>query len=572
LTSLDAVVRAALAKLDEQRFCQRLWERDPSLWKSEPGHQRVIKNALGWLTVPGVMLGQVDEVLRFVDEVRNAGFKHAIVLGMGGSSLCPDVCRATFGTAPGFLGLHVLDSTVPASVAHVEKSVDVVKTLFLVSSKSGGTAETTSFYKYFYHRVGNLKGERAGENFVAITDPGTSLEKLALERRFRRVFHGQPDIGGRYSALSNFGMVPAALAGVDIRALLVNAEALVRACSGSVSAQDNPGAWLGVTMAEAARAGRDKITFVISPRIETFADWAEQLIAESTGKEGKGLVPVAGEALGDPAAYGGDRLFVHLRLAGKTEEDVERKLQALEAAGHPVIRIELQDVLDLGKEFFRWEVATATAGALLGINPFDQPNVQESKDNTNRLLTQFGAQGKFVEDASVVESEGVGFYCDATTRSSLERATQPRAMTDYLAAFLGQARPGDYVALLAYLEPSGKHKALVESIRLRLRDALRLATTVGFGPRYLHSTGQLHKGGATNGLFIQITADDAEDLPVPGEPYSFSVLKQAQALGDLQSLQSKNRRGVRFPLGKSVQAGLERLTGVVETALKEIIR
>ncbi|MGD0923074.1 MAG: glucose-6-phosphate isomerase [Terriglobia bacterium] len=560
LTSLDAVVRAALAKLDEQRFCQRLWERDPSLWKSEPGHQRVIKNALGWLTVPGVMLGQVDEVLRFVDEVRNAGFKHAIVLGMGGSSLCPDVCRATFGTAPGFLGLHVLDSTVPASVAHVEKSVDVVKTLFLVSSKSGGTAETTSFYKYFYHRVGNLKGERAGENFVAITDPGTSLEKLALERRFRRVFHGQPDIGGRYSALSNFGMVPAALAGVDIRALLVNAEALVRACSGSVSAQDNPGAWLGVTMAEAARAGRDKITFVISPRIETFADWAEQLIAESTGKEGKGLVPVAGEALGDPAAYGGDRLFVHLRLAGKTEEDVERKLQALEAAGHPVIRIELQDVLDLGKEFFRWEVATATAGALLGINPFDQPNVQESKDNTNRLLTQFGAQGKFVEDASVVESEGVGFYCDATTRSSLERATQPRAMTDYLAAFLGQARP------------SGKHKALVESIRLRLRDALRLATTVGFGPRYLHSTGQLHKGGATNGLFIQITADDAEDLPVPGEPYSFSVLKQAQALGDLQSLQSKNRRGVRFPLGKSVQAGLERLTGVVETALKEIIR
>lgn len=572
MTSLDAVVRAALAKLDEQRFCQRLWERDPSLWKSEPGHQRVIKNALGWLTVPGVMLGQVDEVLRFVDEVRNAGFKHAIVLGMGGSSLCPDVCRATFGTAPGFLGLHVLDSTVPASVAHVEKSVDVVKTLFLVSSKSGGTAETTSFYKYFYHRVGNLKGERAGENFVAITDPGTSLEKLALERRFRRVFHGQPDIGGRYSALSNFGMVPAALAGVDIRALLVNAEALVRACSGSVSAQDNPGAWLGVTMAEAARAGRDKITFVISPRIETFADWAEQLIAESTGKEGKGLVPVAGEALGDPAAYGGDRLFVHLRLAGKTEEDVERKLQALEAAGHPVIRIELQDVLDLGKEFFRWEVATATAGALLGINPFDQPNVQESKDNTNRLLTQFGAQGKFVEDASVVESEGVGFYCDATTRSSLERATQPRAMTDYLAAFLGQARPGDYVALLAYLEPSGKHKALVESIRLRLRDALRLATTVGFGPRYLHSTGQLHKGGATNGLFIQITADDAEDLPVPGEPYSFSVLKQAQALGDLQSLQSKNRRGVRFPLGKSVQAGLERLTGVVETALKEIIR
>jgi transaldolase/glucose-6-phosphate isomerase len=567
LASLDDVVRAALAKLDEQRFCQRLWERDPSLWKSEPDHQRVIKNALGWLTVPRAMREQVDEILRFVDEARNAGFKHVVVLGMGGSSLCPDVCRATFGTAPGFLELHVLDSTVPASVARVEKSVDVAKTLFLVSSKSGGTAETTSFYKYFYYRVGNLKGERAGENFVAITDPGTSLEKLALERRFRRVFHGQPDIGGRYSALSNFGMVPAALAGVDIRALLVNAEDLVRAWSASVSAKDNPGAWLGVTMAEAVRIGRDKITFVISPRVETFADWAEQLIAESTGKEGKGLVPVAGEAVGEPAAYGDDRLFVHMRLAGETEEDVERKLQALKAAGHPVIQIELQHVLDLGREFFRWEVATATVGALLGINPFDQPNVQESKDNTNRLLAQFGVQGKFVEDAPVVESEEVGFYCDATTRSSLERATKPRDMMDYLAAFLGQARPGDYVALSAYLEPSSEHKARVESIRLRVRDALHLATTVGFGPRYLHSTGQLHKGGAANGLFIQITADDAEDLPVPGEPYSFSVLKQAQALGDLQSLQSKNRRVVRFHLGKSVENGLRRLLSAVDAAL-----
>jgi len=320
-------------------------------------------------------------------------------------------------------------------------------------------------------------------------------------------------------------------------------------------------------MAEAARAGRDKITFVISPRIETFADWAEQLIAESTGKEGKGLVPVAGEALGEPAAYGDDRLFVHLGLAGETGKDVERKLQALEVAGHPVIRIELQDVLDLGKEFFRWEVATATAGALLGINPFDQPNVQESKDNTNRLLAQFRTEGKLVEDAAVAESDGIGFYCDGSTRASLGRATEPRAMTDYLAAFLGQARPGDYVALLAYLEPSSEHKTLVESLRLRLRDALRLATTVGFGPRYLHSTGQLHKGGAANGLFIQITAEDAEDLPVPGEPYSFSVLKQAQALGDLQSLQSKNRRVARFHLGKSVENGLRRLSSAVDAAL-----
>ena len=572
MTSFDDVVRAVLARLDEQRFCQRLWERDPSLWKSEPEHQRIIKNALGWLTVPSAMLRQVDDILRFVDEVRNAGFKHAVVLGMGGSSLCPDVCRATFGTAPGFLELHVLDSTVPASVARIEKSVDVTETLFVVSSKSGSTAETMSFYKYFFDRVGSLRGERAGENFVAITDPGTSLEKLALEWRFRRVFHGQPDIGGRYSALSNFGMVPAALAGVDVRALLARAEEMVRACSASASAEENPGVWLGVTMAEAARAGRDKITFVISSRVETFADWAEQLIAESTGKEGKGLVPVPGEVLGAPAAYGDDRFFVQLRLTGVTEADVERKLQALEVVGHPVIRIDLQDVLDVGKEFFRWEVATATAGALLGINPFDQPNVQESKDNTNWLLAQYRAAGRLAEETPVMESEGISFYCDATTRSSLERATKPRAMTDYLAGFLSQARLGDYVALLAYLEPSPEQKAVMEAIRLRLRDSLRLATTVGFGPRYLHSTGQLHKGGNANGLFIQITADDAEDLPVPGEPYSFSVLKQAQALGDLESLQSKKRRVVRFHLGKSVPAGLERLAGLVETALKGITK
>jgi transaldolase/glucose-6-phosphate isomerase len=570
LTSLDTAIQATLAKLDEQKFCRRLWERDASLWKREPEHQRIIKNALGWLSIPRSMLEQVDEILKFVEEVRGAGFKHAVVLGMGGSSLCPDVCRATFGTAPSFLELQVLDSTVPASVGCVEKAVDVARTLFLVSSKSGGTAETTSFYKYFYDRVGSLKGERAGENFVAITDPGTSMEKLAHEQRFRRVFHGQPDIGGRYSALSNFGMVPAALAGVDVRTLLENAGDLARTCAAGGPARDNPGVWLGVMMAEAARLGRDKITFVISPRIETFADWAEQLIAESTGKEGKGLVPVAGEALGEPAAYGNDRLFVYIRLASQTEDETERKLQALEAAGHPVIRIELQDILDLGREFFRWEVATATAGALLGINPFDQPNVQESKDNTNRLLAQFRSEGKLVEASPVAEAEGVGFYCDAATCSRLERAmtpSEPHAMTDYLAALLGQARRGDYVALLAYLEPSREHKALVESIRLRLRAALRLATTVGFGPRYLHSTGQLHKGGAANGLFIQVTADDTEDLPVPGEPYSFSVLKQAQALGDLQSLESKDRRVVRFHLGKPVEDGLRGLLSMVDRAL-----
>ena len=566
--SLRSAVDATLARLEEQKFPQRLWERDPSLWKNDPGHQAVIRNALGWLRVSHAMLGHFDAIASFVQEVRAAGFTQAVVLGMGGSSLCPDVCRATFGTAPGFLQLHVLDSTVPASVAGIAESVDLAHTLFIVSSKSGGTVEPNSFFKYFYERVRALKGERAGENFVAITDPGTALEKLASEKKFRRVFPGVPDIGGRYSALSNFGMVPAALAGVDVQTLLERAERMVHASGACVPAKENPGMVLGATLAEAARGGRDKITFVISRGIESFADWVEQLIAESTGKEGKGLLPVAGEPLGDPGVYGNDRIFVHLELETEAEGSVEQALGALEAAGHPVIRISLRDKFDLGQEFFRWEVATATAGALLGIDPFDQPNVQESKDNTNRLLQQFLSQGKFGEEGPALEAEGLQFYCSPEIRASLGMAQGAPGgkwplPEGFLAAFLSQARPGDYVALMAYLEPSAEHTAALQSVRARLRDSLRLATTLGYGPRFLHSTGQLHKGGPNKGLFIQITADDAQDLPIPGEPYSFSILKQAQALGDLRSLESKQRRVVRLHLGKDVPAQLARLEELV---------
>jgi transaldolase/glucose-6-phosphate isomerase len=568
---LPADVHATLDQLQQQRFPQRLWERDPSLWKNDPAHQAVIRNALGWLRVSNAMLGHLEALASFVQEVRSAGFTHAVVLGMGGSSLCPDVCRATFGTAPGFLQLHVLDSTVPASVAQIEKSVDLAHTLFLVSSKSGGTVEPISFFKYFYKRVRALKGERAGENFVAITDPGTPLEKLASEKKFRRVFHGVPDIGGRYSALSNFGMVPAALAGVDVQTLLERAERMVHACAACVPAKENPGIVLGATLAEAARRGRDKITFAISRGIATFADWVEQLIAESTGKEGKGLLPVVGEALGKPGVYGKDRIFVHLKLEPEAEDNTQLALNALETAGHAVIRISLHDKLDLGQEFFRWEVATATVGALLGIDPFDQPNVRESKENTEHLLEEFHAQGKFSEPEPLLESDGLKFYSDAATRARLARlgaaGKSPEAV---LAAFLTQAQPGDYVALMAYLEPSVEHTAALQSVRMRLRDALCLATTLGYGPRFLHSTGQLHKGGPNNGLFIQITADDAQDLPIPGETYSFSILKQAQALGDLRSLEGKQRRVIRLHLGKDVQAQLARLEKLVEGAVKRL--
>jgi transaldolase/glucose-6-phosphate isomerase len=570
---LPAAVDATLERLQQQRFPQRLWERDPSLWKNDPAHQRVIRNALGWLRASHATLGHLDALASFVQGVKSAGFTHAVVLGMGGSSLCPDVCRATFGTAPGFLQLHVLDSTVPASVARIEKSVDLAHTLFLVSSKSGGTLEPNSFFKYFYERVRALKGERAGENFVAITDPGSSLEKLSSEKKFRCVFPGVPDIGGRYSALSNFGMVPAALAGVDVQALLERAKCMVHACGACVPAKENPGMVLGATLAEAARRGRDKITFVISRGIETFADWAEQLIAESTGKEGKGLLPVVGEALGEPGVYGKDRIFVQLKLESEAEGNIELALKALETAGHPVIRISLRDKLDLGQEFFRWEVATATAGALLGIDPFDQPNVQESKDNTNRLLQQFLSQGKLGEEAPVLEADGMQLYCSPEVHARLEAVQAARGVKShlpegYLAAFLSQARPGDYVALMAYVEPNAEHTAALQSVRARLRDFLCLATTLGYGPRFLHSTGQLHKGGANNGLFIQITADDTQDLPVPGEPYSFSTLKQAQALGDQRSLESKQRRVIRLHLGKEVQAQLARLEKLVESGVK----
>lgn len=575
LGELDSAVRGKLVQLQQQEFSKRLWERDPFLWKTEPDQQKIIAKAMGWLTVPQVTLEGMEALSRFVEEVKAAGFKHAVVLGMGGSSLCPDVCRASFGTAPGFLDLQVLDSTVPATVARLVDPADLNRTLFLVSSKSGGTVETLSFYKYFRDRLKGLKGKLASENFVAITDPGTSLEKLASEEGFRHIFPGPPDIGGRFSALSNFGMVPAALAGVDVRALLSRAEEMRRACAADVPTKDNPGVTLGVVMAEAARAGRDKVTFVLSPGINAFGDWVEQLIAESMGKEGKGLVPVPERYLAGPRAYGNDRLFVYLELTSEPDQSFESGLRALGGGGHPLVQIRLKDKLDLGREFFRWEMATATAGALLQINPFDQPNVQESKDNTNRLLAEFRAQGKLAEAAPVFEADGLKCFCDPATllqltKSAEEHGLATNSLADYLAAFLGLAHPGDYVALMAYLDFSSLHKALLRALQVQVRDSLYLATTVGFGPRFLHSTGQLHKGGANNGLFIQITCEDPEDVPIPGEPYTFSVLKQAQALGDLAALQGKGRRVIRLHLGTDVQAGLDRLAGMMQAALKRL--
>jgi len=568
LGPLESAVQARLAQLDRQEFCKRLWARDASLWKSEPNHQRVIQNSLGWLTVVADTQARLDELAWFALEARAAGFQDAVVLGMGGSSLCPDVCRATFGTAPGFLRLHVLDSTVPAAVARLEESIDLARTLFLVSSKSGGTIETLSFCKYFQNKVRGLKGEHASENFVAITDPGTSLEKLALEQKFRRIFHGHPDIGGRYSALSNFGMVPAALAGVDIGELLARAEEMAEACGATVPASQNPGIALGAVLAETARAGRDKLTLVVSSEIRLLGGWLEQLIAESTGKEGKGILPILGDKLPPASACSADRVFVSIQLASDLRLSRERELNRLAGAGHPVMTLTLRDATDLGQEFFRWEMATATAGALLGIDPFDQPDVAESKENTARLLAEFRAAGQLREKAPVAESARLAFYADAGVRTALESGGGAVSPIECLGAFLAQVRLRDYMALLAFVERSDEAEAYLRLLQMRLSENLRIATTMGYGPRYLHSTGQLHKGGPECGLFILLTADDLEDRSIPGEDYSFSMLKHAQAIGDLRALEARGRRVIRCHLKGDLQRALEDLLNVAEAALK----
>ncbi|MFQ5667076.1 MAG: bifunctional transaldolase/phosoglucose isomerase [Candidatus Binatia bacterium] len=535
--------------MEDRRVIPRVWERDPTLWHHQPAHHAIIRNSLGWLTVADTMLERIEELTSFADEIQAAGFTHALLLGMGGSSLCPDVCRQTFATRPGRPELRVLDTTDPAMIARLSQGLDLEKTVFLVSSKSGGTPESVYLQAYFYDRLRRAMGDRAGANFVAITDPGTSLERLAHQQQFRRVFLNFKDIGGRYSALSYFGMVPAALIGVDVHALLSSAQRMAQQCRPSGAARDappktpvplpalaNPGAQLGALLGELALHGRDKLTLVLSPSITSYGYWIEQLIAESTGKEGRGILPVEGEDLDDPAVYGRDRVFVALELPGSAPS-VDVQLFRLESAGHPVVRITVPDPIDLGAEFFRWEFATAIAGALIAVDPFDQPNVQESKDNTKRLIEQFRRTGKL-----------------------------PPAHPDPVAAlapFLKQAHEFDYVAILAYLDRNPPNQQALQRLRMAIRNRYHVATTVGFGPRFLHSTGQLHKGGSNNGLFVQITAVDANDLPIPGEPFSFGVLKQAQALGDLESLRQAGRRVIHIHFRGDLRDGFKQLAEAV---------
>jgi transaldolase / glucose-6-phosphate isomerase len=548
-------VEERIAAMVRDQFTARLWDGDPALWTSDPKAQASVRNGLGWLRVADEMAGRLDDLHQFTRDVRAAGFRHVVHMGMGGSSLAPLVFQRTFPVGEGALPLVVLDTTDPATILAVERSVSLAETLFIVASKSGTTAEPLAFGEYFYRKVRALKGARTGENFVAITDPDTPLAAAGAERGYRRVFPNFSDIGGRYSALSYFGLVPAALMGVDVASIVDRARQMARACGPEVPVRQNPGVSLGVAMGELARRGRDKVTLIVEPRVATLGLWLEQLIAESTGKAGAGILPVATEPLGDAAEYGEDRLLAYLRLG--PDDGLARGVDMLRRAGHPVVTIEMDDPLGLGGEFFRWELATATAGAILGINAFDQPNVQESKDNTDRLLDLVRTTGRLPEEAPALVEGGLALYG--------ERVEATAAGT--LAGFFGQARPGDYVALTAYLTETPETDRALQVFRALIRTRTRLATTLGYGPRYLHSTGQYHKGGPNTGLFIQLTVDDREDAPVPGSPYSFGVFKRAQALGDLEALRRHGRRVLRIHLGSDAAGGLGPLGDALRIAL-----
>jgi len=555
-------VKAALKKMESESWIRRVWRKDPTLWKDDEAHKKIIANALGWVTVVDLLVEHAGELGAFSERIRNDGFTDVVLLGMGGSSLCPEVFRRTFGKIDGFPTLHVLDSTDPATVQSFEERVNLPHTLFVVASKSGTTTEPLMFYKYFFNRMREIKGERAGENFVAITDPGTLMEEMAKGDSFRRIFLNPPDIGGRYSALSFFGMVPASLQGFDFKTLLDRADRAQNACMHYVPAEDNPGARLGAILGTLANAGRDKLTLSIAPEIASLGLWIEQLLAESTGKEGKGIIPIAGETLGSPAVYGNDRLFVHIGV-GAPDADSDAKLRALESAGHPVVRRRLHDLLDLGEEFYLWEIATAIAGAVIGIDSFDQPNVQESKDNTKHYLEVYKKNGSLPDQELGSEGRGLKAYCDEETVGQLGSGSTIEA---FITAHLSRTHAGDYVAMLDYIMETDEHEELIQAIRTHLRDALQVATTTGYGPRFLHSTGQLHKGGPASGVFIQVTADNSVEVPLPNEAFTFGVLKQAQALGDFQSLSSRHRRAIRLHLGTDVAAGLRTLLEIVQKA------
>ena len=540
----------------EQGLLRDLWAGDAEVWTG--GEEA---KWLGWLRVVDERTADLPALLAFQAEVKEAGFKHVLLLGMGGSSLGPEVLAETFGKQDGYPELLVLDSTDPQQVAAFADKVDMARTLCIVSSKSGSTLEPNILKAFFFDRMTRAVGDKAGEHFVAVTDPGSKMEAVAKQDQFRHVFMGDPAIGGRYSVLSNFGLVPAAAMGVDLAAFLKSAALMVRSCAAGTPPNANPGVQLGVVLGEAAKAGRDKVTIVPGPGLEDVGAWLEQLLAESTGKQGHGIVPVDGEPVGKPDVYGEDRLFASLTLAGRGGD--EAALKALEEAGHPVVRLVLDSPMQVGQAFFLWEFATAVAGAVIGIDPFDQPDVEASKIATRKLTDAVARDGKLPDESPFLDEDGIKLFTDSANQASLGSG----GLDAIIAAQLGRAKAGDYVALLAYIERDAAHIEALTAMRTAIRDGRHVATCVGFGPRFLHSTGQAYKGGPNSGVVLQITADDAADLEVPGEGYSFGVVKAAQARGDFDVLVERKRRALRVHLGSDVKAGLARLHKAVAAAV-----
>ena len=543
---------------------RRLWDRDTTLWTRSDESKW-----LGWLGIVEDQLADIEHLTQLADDVKAGDFSHAVVLGMGGSSMCPEVLALTFGRQEGFPELHVLDSTDPAQVITLKDKIDLAKTLFIVASKSGSTLEPNIFKQYFFERVAGAAGhENASKQFVIVTDPGSHLDQVAQSENARHIFHGVPSIGGRYSALSDFGMVPAAAIGIDTERFLDRADEMAVSCSACLPARDNPGVVLGNVLGVLANEGRDKVTLIASPGIHGLGAWLEQLLAESTGKLGKGLIPVDREPLGPPAAYGDDRVFVYLRLDTGVEASQDQAVSALETAGQPLVRINIPNIYDLGQEFFRWEIATAVAGSVMGINPFDQPDVEASKVATRNLTSEFEQSGSLPPEEPILEDDGIRLFADDKNASALaEAAGGDKSLDAYVRAHLGRLSSGDYLAFLAYIEMNPAHAESLRQVRKIVRDKTKAATCLGFGPRFLHSTGQAYKGGPNTGVVLQITCDDAADLPVPGQKYTFGIVKAAQARGDFKVLAERDRRALRVHLGTDVQAGLARLSQAVTRAL-----
>jgi len=568
LGPLQGAVEATLSRAQSEQFAERVWKKDPAFWKPNPSEQKEITNRLGWLTVTDTIRDALPRLRDLRESLRSDGVRDVVLMGMGGSSLAPEVLRETFGVGAGLPNLHVLDSTDPDTISAVERVIDLAHSAFIVASKSGGTLETLSQYKYFYAKVSALASgdaARAGSHFIAITDAGTKLDALAQERKFRAIFRNPPDIGGRYSALSFFGLVPAAIIGIDVEKLLDRADAMRAACAVATPAERNPGVWLGSILGTGNLHGRDKVTIVVSPPIATFGYWLEQLLAESTGKEGKGILPVEGEALGDPSVYGADRIFAYLRTESGYSAAQDAAIERLEAAGQPVVRLSLRDIWDVSAEMFRWEFATAVAGALMGINAFDQPNVQESKDNTDTILQRYEHTHELKQPRATLRTQ-TGHVSLVAPGAQDERIRQAASLQSAFEIYARESQPGDYFALLAYVQRTPQTEAALQRIRLRLRDTRHTATTLGYGPRFQHSTGQLHKGGANTGLFLQFVANTHDDLSIPDAPYTFGTLKAAQALGDLQSLQAHGRRVIRVDLGADIAAGLAEVEQALDAA------